>query len=70
MELEGGKITAFLEAAATAVGVGVVLGGFIAGLVGLLSGWDRETLDLRVVKYGYAGATACVVLRLIDMASV
>jgi hypothetical protein len=70
MEFEASATTTFLEAAATAVGVGMVLGGFVAGLTGLLSGWDRGKLDFHVFRFGYGGAALCLALRLADMATI
>lgn len=67
MEFEAGPITAFVEACATAIGVGMVLGGFAAGLVGVLRGTARETLELRALVVGYAFAASCLVARLVDV---
>lgn len=68
METKPGPITTFLEAAATAVGVGLVLGGFVAGLSGLLRGVAREELELRALRGGYVGAAACLASRAVELA--
>ena len=68
MEFEDSSITAFLEACATAVGVGMVLGGFAAGLVGVLRNTPRDVLELRVLKVGYLFAAVCLLVRLFDLA--
>lgn len=68
METGSGPITTFLEAAATAVGVGLVLGGFVAGLAGLLRGVAREELELLALKGGYVGAAACLASRAVELA--
>ncbi|MDP9133829.1 MAG: hypothetical protein M3N56_03265 [Actinomycetota bacterium] len=70
MEFEDSAITAFLEAAATAVGVGMVLGGFVAGLAGLLGGWERGKLEFEVMRCGYGSAAACLALRLVDISGI
>jgi len=68
VEFEASPITAFLEASATAVGVGMVLGGFATGLVGVLCGTSRDVLELQVLKVGYLFAALCLVIRLADIA--
>ena len=67
MEFHDSPITALLEASATAVGVGMVLGGFGAGLVGVLRGTPREKIELRVLEVGYLFAAACLVVRFADI---
>jgi hypothetical protein len=70
MSLERGPISPFLEASAAAVGIGMVLGGFVAGLVGLLVGAERPDLELRVMRFGYVGAAGCLALRLAEMSTI
>jgi hypothetical protein len=70
VELEEGPITAILEAAATSVGVGMVLGGFVAGLVGVLLKLPRETLELGVLNAGYFMAALCLLVRAVDLATI
>jgi hypothetical protein len=67
VEFEDSPITAFLEAAATSVGVGMVLGGFFAGLAGVLSRAPREVLERQVLNAGYVVAAFCLVLRLAEL---
>jgi hypothetical protein len=67
MEFEVGPISALLEASATAVGVGMVLGGFFAGLRGLLQESARGRVEQDVVDAGYIGAAFCLVVRLVEM---
>jgi hypothetical protein len=50
-----GPVTAFVEAAAASVGAGMVLGGFLAGLLGLASRRgvrDREQATLDMASFG------------------
>jgi hypothetical protein len=63
MKCEASPVTALLEASATAVGVGMVLGGFAAGLVGVLIGRPRDVLEGQVLKAGYFFAAFCLVMR-------
>lgn len=70
MGFEDGLITAFLEASATAVGVGMVLGGFAAGLLGVLRRTPRDVLELRVLKVGYLFAAVCLLVRLGDLSGI
>jgi len=67
VEFENGPVTAFLEACATAVGVGMVIGGFVAGLIGVLCGASRDVVELRVLKAGYVFAAFCLVARLAEL---
>jgi len=51
-----GPTTALLEATAAAIGSGVVIGGFFAGVVaGLLTSRRGAELDHRVLICGYVG---------------
>ena len=47
-----GALTGLAESAATAIGAGMVIGGFIAGSIGTVSGWGRAELDRRVLLAG------------------
>lgn len=50
-----GPITSGVEAAATSIGAGILLGGFVTGLVGLLLSWEQGRSDRRVARGGYLG---------------
>lgn len=63
MEFEASPMTAFLEASATAVGVGMVLGGFAAGLAGVLTSRPRGELEHQALKAGYFFAACCLIMR-------
>ncbi len=67
MTFESGPFSALLEASATAVGVGMVLGGFAAGLVGVLVGRPQDVLERQVLKTGYFFASLCLVMRWADI---
>lgn len=69
MEFEGSLITALLEASANAVGVGMVLGGFVAGVIGLLTEVSRDELERSVLKVGYGVAAFSLAVRLSDIAA-
>lgn len=64
---EIGLITMVMEASATAIGAGVLLGGFLAGSVGSVRGWPRRLLDRRVLVFGYAGGAVGVLALLVDL---
>jgi hypothetical protein len=70
VDFEDSLITAFLEASATAVGVGMVLGGFAAGLLGVLRRTPRDVFELRVLKVGYLFAAVCLLVRLGDLGGI
>lgn len=69
MEFADSSITAILEASATAVGVGMVLGGFGAGLAGVLVGTPRDQVEYSALKAGYVFAAFCLVMRWADIAT-
>ena len=62
-----GALTGLAESAATAIGAGMVIGGFIAGSIGTVSGWGRAELDRRVLLAGYFGGFCVVALGLLDV---
>lgn len=64
---ETSLVTALLEASATAVGVGMVLGGFAAGLVAVLLRRPRAESEYRALKAGYLFAAFCLAARWIDI---
>lgn len=61
-----GPLTSLLESVATAVGAGMLLGGFLTGLVGLIRGWPRGQFDAQVLMYGYTGGVGGIAIMLID----
>jgi hypothetical protein len=63
-----GFFTGTTEVLATAVGAGILLGGFLAGSVGIVTGQPRSRRDERVVSFGYAGGMIAILLVLIDLA--
>jgi hypothetical protein len=68
--MEPGPISALLEAAAAAVGVGMVLGGFFAGLAGRLLGRAGDELEGDILSGGYLAASVCLGLRLVELAHI
>jgi len=62
-----GPLTAAVEALATAVGAGIVLGGFVLGVWRVLFGQPRRVREARVLTDGYVGGLSGVALVLIDM---
>jgi hypothetical protein len=50
-----GPISGALESAATAVGAGVLLGGFVAGSLGSIARRPRPQLDNFILDCGYVG---------------
>ena len=61
-----GPLTTLWEAAATAVGAGVVLGTVSVGIAGLLLGWAARAVERRALAGGYLGGGAGAVLALLD----
>ncbi len=62
-----GFFTDATEVMATAVGAGILLGGFLAGSIGIVTGQSRSRRDERVVLSGYAGGSIAILLMLIDL---
>jgi len=62
-----GLFTGVLEALAAAVGAGMVIGGFLAGLYGLLAGWNRHDLRAEALDAGYVGGAAGAIAAVIDL---
>jgi hypothetical protein len=57
----------FIEAAATAIGTGVVVGGFVGATVGMAYGWSRRQVEGNALRDGYIGALLTVAAWLIDV---
>jgi hypothetical protein len=51
-----GLLSAILEAVATAIGVGIVFGGFVGATAGLVGGWSRKDVERHALRDGYFGA--------------
>jgi len=62
-----GPATSAFEAAATAVGAGVLLGGVAMGVVGMASGWPRRKLAERSLTDGYLGGIVGTVALTVDL---
>jgi hypothetical protein len=62
-----GPLTAAFETVATAVGAGIVLGGFAFGTARHLAGWPRKALEARIVTDGYIGGVVGVLVILGDL---
>jgi len=50
-----GPVTSGVEAIATSIAAGILLGGFVTGLVGLLLSWEQGRSDRQVARGGYCG---------------
>jgi hypothetical protein len=62
-----GLLTDAAEVLALAVGAGILLGGFVAGSIGIAMGLPRARRDEDVVSFGYAGGVIAILLVLIDL---
>jgi len=58
-----GPITASVEAAAATVGAGMVLGGFVAGLLAAVFGWRGSVRDAAMaITTSFAGLVVAILL--------
>jgi hypothetical protein len=62
-----GPFTAVVESLATAIGAGMVLGGFAIGTAGFLAGRSRQELAERALTDGYAGGLIGIASVLFDL---
>lgn len=62
-----GPLTELIEGAATAVGGGMLLGGFGAGLVGVVKAWPQGRFDRAVLQWGYFGGALSAIVMAVDI---
>jgi hypothetical protein len=55
LDLSIGPLTSLMEAAAAAIGAGMLLGGFVTGVAGLVLAWPKKEFEARVLQEGYVG---------------
>jgi len=60
-------MTTVMEAAATAVAAGVVLGSVGVGSLGFVLGWSRRRIGDRAVTDGYVGGMVGAAVAIIDV---
>jgi hypothetical protein len=61
-----GIFTPVIEAAATAIGAGVVVGGFAGASAGVFYGWSRKQVENHALRDGYIGAVIVLGIWLFD----
>jgi hypothetical protein len=62
-----GPLTTVLEAAATAVGAGIVLCSVAMGVIGLALGWSSRDIGDRALTDGYVGGAIGAGLAFLDV---
>jgi hypothetical protein len=62
-----GMLTGALEAVATAVGSGLLIGSFTIGTGRFLLGYSRSVLETHALTDGYSGGLLSICLILIDL---
>jgi hypothetical protein len=60
MAAQIGPFTGLFEAVASAVGAGMLLGGFVAGATGLVRRWPKRQFDRRLLRSSYGGVLAAL----------
>lgn len=58
--------TPIVESAATAIGAGIVIGGFAGASGGALRGWSRKQVEHNALRDSYIGATWVLALWVLD----
>jgi hypothetical protein len=61
-----GIFTPIIEGAATAIGAGVVVGGFVGASAGVLNGWSRRQVEADALRISYIGSAAVLALWFLD----
>jgi hypothetical protein len=62
-----GLFTGGLEAVATSIGAGILVGSFAFGVRGLATGTPKEVSEGKAVTGGYVGGTTALFLLVIDI---
>jgi hypothetical protein len=62
-----GLLVALAEEAATAIGTGVVLGGFVAASSGVVNGRSRSEVEDTALRDGYFGAVTVLSIWLVSL---
>jgi hypothetical protein len=62
-----GFFGSLFEAAATAIGTGVVVGGFLGATAGVIYGWSRKEVEQDSLRDGFIGAVAACAAWLVDL---
>lgn len=62
-----GPFTEILESLATAIGAGMLLGGFVLGGSALLAGRPRQAVAERALTDGFAGGVLAAAVAAIDL---
>jgi hypothetical protein len=58
--------TPIIESAATAIGAGIVIGGFVGASGGAFRGWSRKKVERNALRDSYIGATWVLALWVLD----
>lgn len=62
-----GFLSSLFEAAATAIGSGVVVGGFAGATAGIRYGWSRKQVEGHALRDSYLGAVAALCCLPVDL---
>jgi hypothetical protein len=62
-----GPLTTLLEFAATSIGAGVIVGGFLAGGAGMLAGRTRKEMEDNALREAFRGGLVGILCLCIDL---
>jgi hypothetical protein len=63
----GGPVTSFGQSLAMVVGAGVLLGGFLAGVLTKILGWSRPRREEAIANSGYIGGLVMIATLALEM---
>lgn len=62
-----GPLTSSLEAGATTIAAGVVVGGFLASVIGMVAGWSAAKDRAAAVRAGHMGGGFALLFLVADL---
>jgi len=62
-----GPLTSAFETTATSIAAGIVIGGFLEGMLSMLLGWDPVNDNRRVVRSGHYGGACSLSAIVLDL---
>jgi hypothetical protein len=61
-----GSVSASIEAIATTIGAGMVIGGFLAGVLGIALGWKASKTNSKAMRAAHYGGVVALIAVTLD----